>query len=206
MKKNVLIIMILSVLIVCLIFSFKEKTYNISSSNGLWYIYDSNLENIENNMNEITESNDEFLWYVLLDFNIEDTEYKDMLNALVARIRMSYYELTQNKDFYTNSNAILNYRDKDNITEKELKILTDAMSRDQEMSLLKNLSNFKISDDEEVSEKFKKMVLIYDDVSKNRLFTKDNPTYEELLSRKIIETNILKDLSDFLVMEYYRLK
>ena len=118
MKKMYLIITILSILVVCLIFSFKEKIYNISSSNGLWYIYDSNLENIENNMNEITESNDEFLWYVLSDFSIEDTEYKDMLNALVARIRMSYYELTQNKDFYTNSNAILNYRNKDNITEK----------------------------------------------------------------------------------------
>ena len=117
MKKKVIIILIaitLSIGIFLLI--FKEKDINIEETKILWNIYDKNIENIKNNLDPITNPNENFYWWELKDFNIEDNEYQSTLNTLVSDIRMCYLELTDDGTLYTDSNPIRKYRDKKNIS------------------------------------------------------------------------------------------
>ena len=89
---------------------------DIQLSNQSWDSYDESIKNIKNNMDPITEPNENFFWWSLKDFDIEDNEYEKILNHLVAQVRMCYLDYTDDGTLYTNSNPIRKYREKDIIT------------------------------------------------------------------------------------------
>ena len=94
MKKKTLISIGLIALVVITIFIsiFIYKNYNykidISQINKSWSSIDSDLASIKSNMDSITESNEDFYWWKLKDFDIEDDDYEGTLNYLVSSIRM----------------------------------------------------------------------------------------------------------------------
>lgn len=124
MKKRKYLILVISAIAILLVILLLYKVINkdtimINKNNSLWTVYDDNLIGIKNNMTEITYDNEEFFWWELSDFSIEDADYQRFLNDLVKDIRMCYLELT---DFvnYTEPNIIVEYRNKQKITKKEL--------------------------------------------------------------------------------------
>lgn len=218
MKKRkkvikILIAIILSIGIFLLI--FKEKDINIEETKILWNVYDKNIENIKNNLDPITNPNENFYWWELKDFNIEDEEYQSTLNTLVSDIRMCYLELTDDGTLYTDSNPIRKYRDKKSISKKELESLNiisfnetyagGCLNRfDRYLGVL--LSNEQENNDIFLEEVNKFIETKNSDIYKSDNLRRKELTYNEILYRKIIITTLLEDLSEFVKDEYYRLK
>lgn len=213
MKKNVILI-IISLFFLIGITSFISimiyKNYNskidIQLANESWGIYDENINGIKTNMDSITEPNENFDWWKLKDFDIEDDDYENVLNDLVSHIRTCYIEYTDNGEFYTNSNPIRKYRDKKYITKKELADLNLLTKNDSCITSFESLSGIHVSDNKELEDKFQKQIKSINLYSKSNLYRNDNATYNELLMRKINEVQLVKEISDFLVYEYSSLK
>ena len=93
MKKKILfisgVIVLIGVSSFISILIYKNYNYkiDIQQTNQSWLNIDNNLENIKNNMDSITESNEYFDWWQLKDFDIEDDYYEKFLNDLVMLIR-----------------------------------------------------------------------------------------------------------------------
>lgn len=210
MKNNkiILILIAIIILITSLFYYSKQKSTNIEDTKQLWNIYDINIENIKNNLDPITVPNEYFFWWELKDFDIEDKTYKQNLNNLVADIRMCYLELTDDGTLYTNTNPIKQYRNKTKITKKKLEQLNIIMQNEFKTGCLKNFNRYSgilISNNQLDTDNF------LSNINKIYTYNKSNPykntnTYNELLSKKILETSILEDLSEYLVLEYNRLK
>lgn len=184
-----------------------KTSYDISNTKDAWKLYDQSLNNIKNNMDSITIGNENFYWWELKDFDIEDKEYKQILNNLVADIRMYYLELTDDGTLYTNTNPIRKYRNKNTISKEELEKLVFDMTNESKTGRLHTFNNYStllISSDEnnrnDVLDKTSKFNIL-----NNTDFSK-NVSYNELLNRKVIEVLLLEDLSEFIESEYYRLK
>ncbi len=213
MKKNVILI-IISLFFLIGITSFISimiyKNYNskidIQLVNESWGIYDENINGIKTNMDSITEPNENFDWWKLKDFDIEDDDYENTLNDLVSHIRTCYIEYTDNGEFYTNSNPIRKYRDKKYITKEELADLNLLTKNDNCITSFESLSGIHVSDNKELEDKFQKQIKSINLYSKSSLYRNDNATYNELLMRKINEVQLVKEISDFLVDEYSSLK
>ena len=182
------------------------KNYNskidIQLANESWDIYDENINGIKTNMDSITEPNENFDWWKLKDFDIEDDDYENALNDLVSHIRTCYIEYTDNGEFYTNSNPIRKYRDKKYITKEELADLNLLTKNDSCITGFESLSGIHISDNKELEDKFQKHIKNINLYSKSSLYRNDDATYNELLMRKINEVQLVKEISDFLVDEY----
>ena len=214
MKKNVILI-IISLFFLIGITSFISimiyKNYNskidIQLATESWGIYDENINGIKTNMDSITEPNENFDWWKLKDFDIEDDDYENALNDLVSHIRTCYIEYTDNGEFYTNSNPIRKYRDKKYITKKELETLNFYSKSDSCLNRFNGFFGVKLSDNKELEERLQKHLKNIDLNSKSKLFSYyDQATYNELLMRKINEVQLVKEISDFLVEEYNSLK
>lgn len=206
-KKIYLIILVLLVLIsiILIIVINNKKNINIEKTNELWSIYDSNLENVKNNMDEITIPNENFFWWELKDFNINDTEYKKVLNKLVSDIRMCYLRFTDEDEIYTIYNPLVNYRDKTEITKEELAILNTmkpCVTNDRFISY----GNLLVSENEEVRNNFLNKLSMSEKFYKLDLFRSDELTYEQLVYRTILETSYLSTLSEWLRQEYNNFK
>lgn len=99
MKKSVKIIIgsIIIALIICIsaaiIYNTIYKKIDIQKANEGWTFYDESITNIKNNMSAITEPNENFKWGTLKDIDIEDTEYKNTLNSLVASVRIVLFRV-----------------------------------------------------------------------------------------------------------------
>lgn len=209
MKKKYILWLLAFVLLISLtIISSKEEKYDIKDINYLWEIYDQNMNDIKKNMDYITYDTEEWMWWELKDFVIEDFEYKQSLNRLVSDIRLCYYELLEVEEYSAEKYNLLPYRDKKNIIDKELVLLIEQVNNNQDTNFerFKNNSFFLISMNEESSKRYTEIVNIYENIKKTELFSKNVSSYEEILIRRIIKSNILKNLSDFLLVEYYRLK
>lgn len=208
MKKRLLIIILTTIFLMTLIFILIPNNINIEDSKKLWTIYDNNIENIKNNLDPITISNENFYWWELKDFDIKDETYKSSLNRLVAHIRMCYLELTDDGTLYTLSNPIRQYRDKTKISKKELKILERNMQHEYNQGCLRNFNDFsgvKISNNNEDSNRLLAQINKLNSFKESNPYN-DNITYNELLTNKVIETSILEDLTEYIVLEYNRLK
>jgi hypothetical protein len=209
MKKKYILWLLAFVLLISLtIISSKEEKYDIKDINYLWEIYDQNMNDIKKNMDYITYDTEEWMWWELKDFVIEDFEYQQSLNRLVSDIRLCYYELLEVEEYSAEKYNLLPYRDKKNIIDKELVLLIEQVNNNQDTNFerFKNNSFFLISMNEESSKRYTEIVNIYENIKKTELFSKNVSSYEEILIRRIIKSNILKNLSDFLLVEYYRLK
>lgn len=186
----------------------KEKMITISHTNLWWNIYDFNINNIKNNMEEITVNSENFIWWELKNNNISDPIYSSTLNSLVGDIRMCYLEITDDGSLYENNHIseILKYRDKDNISNNELKVLSSLMNNNSCLSRFQKYSTLLLSNDEAINqnilEKITKINEFYN-ISLTKGIEKDI-TYDKLLYKKIMETVLLSDLSSWLKVEYYK--
>ncbi len=186
-----------------------NKSEKILTINELFTIYDQNIQDIKNNMEMITESNEDFDWWILKDFNIEDKDYETSLNSLVADVRMAYLEYTDEEQMYTNSNPIRKYREKEYITKKQLEKLNLDMKEEMlsgNINRFNKYSTLLISKDEELRNIFLNQTEKITKMKQLSIFTNTNSTYSELLFKKIIEVSYVKDISEFLIKEYNRLK
>ena len=186
-----------------------NKSEKILTINELFTIYDQNIQDIKNNMEMITESNEDFDWWILKDFNIEDKDYETSLNSLVADVRMAYLEYTDEEQMYTNSNPIRKYREKEYITKKQLEKLNLDMKEEMlsgNINRFNKYSTLLISKDEELRNIFLNQTEKITKMKQLSIFTNTNSTYSELLFKKIIEVSHVKDVSEFLIKEYNRLK
>lgn len=213
MKKSKTIIIGSIILIICLfaliIYNNFSRKIDIKSANKGWNIYDKSISNIKDNMSAIAAPNQNFEWGTLKDIDIDDIEYKNTLNSLLADVRMCYLEYTDDGTLYTNSNPIRKYRDKKNISKRELKELTDVMIYEQRNGCLKYFEKYNvllISNDEILRNKIYNITNSIVDFKLYVFHLEKNETYDELLTKKILEVHLLEDISKFLIDEYDRLK
>ena len=202
-----LILIVLSSFLLIIIYKNHNDKIDIQLSNQSWDSYDESIKNIKNNMDPITEPNENFFWWTLKDFDIEDNEYEKILNHLVAQVRMCYLDYTDDGTLYTNSNPIRKYRKKDIITTKELKKLNFDMSNDRScINRFDDFNSLLISNDENLRNRFLNRINKINLIKSTELFRNENASYNELLLRKTIEVHYIDDMSEFLVEEYDRLK
>ena len=202
-----LILIVLSSFLSIIIYKNHHDKIDIQLSNQSWDSYDESIKNIKNNMDLITEPNENFFWWTLKDFDIEDNEYEKILNHLVAQVRMCYLDYTDDGTLYTNSNPIRKYRKKDIITTKELKKLNFDMSNDRScINRFDDFNSLLISNDENLRKRFLNRINKINLIKSTELFRNENASYNELLLRKTIEVHYIEDMSEFLVEEYNRLK
>lgn len=203
----ILILIILSSFLSIIIYKNHNNKIDIQLSNQSWDSYDESIKNIKNNMDPITEPNENFFWWTLKDFDIEDNEYEKILNHLVAQVRMCYLDYTDDGTLYTNSNPIRKYRKKDIITTEELKKLNFDMSNDRScINRFDDFNSLLISNDENLRKRFLNRINKINLIKSTELFRNENASYNELLLRKTIEVHYIEDMSEFLVEEYNRLK
>lgn len=202
-----LILIVLSSFLSTIIYINHNNKIDIQLSNQSWDSYDESIKNIKNNMDPITEPNENFFWWTLKDFDIEDNEYEKILNHLVAQVRMCYLDYTDDGTLYTNSNPIRKYRKKDIITTEELKKLNFDMSNDRScINRFDDFNSLLISNDENLRKRFLNRINKINLIKSTELFRNENASYNELLLRKTIEVHYIEDMSEFLVEEYNRLK
>ena len=202
-----LILIVLSSFLLIIIYKNHNDKIDIQLSNQSWDSYDESIKNIKNNMDPITEPNENFFWWTLKDFDIEDNEYEKILNHLVAQVRMCYLDYTDDGTLYTNSNPVRKYRKKDIITTKELKKLNFDMSNDRScINRFDDFNSLLISNDENLRNSFLNRINKINLIKSTELFRNENASYNELLLRKTIEVHYIEDMSEFLVEEYNRLK
>lgn len=219
-NKNAIILILITIIIMILalsiyyILSNKENTKKenkdiipINNDLNLWNIYDAHINSIKRNMDEITIPSDNFYWWGLKNFDINDSEYKNNLNVLVSDIRNCYMEFTMDGEIYQASNPILNYRDAKNITKQDLEILRDNMTKNSTcLYRFEDYSSLLISENTIYREEFLNALDKVMAIRNNELFTKQNPSYNELLLRKYLEVSLIDNLSIWLRSEYYKLK
>ena len=160
-------------------------------------------------MDLITESNEDFTWWRLKEFNIDDKEYQNTLNNLVSIIRMCYTTYLGDEEYNMSYNAINEFRDKNTITKKQLKKLNEDIYVEIAtgcLSRFDSIPNLSISNDESLKNKILDKVNYIISIKNSSLFRNKGASYNELLFRKAFEVHLIKDLSDFVVEEYTRLK
>lgn len=216
MKQKIIVILVVLILLIGIyLLVQKNKDINIEDTKLLWEVYDMNIENIKNNLDSITNSNEDFFWWELKDFNIRDKEYQSTLNTLVSDIRMCYLELTDDGTLYTNSNPIRQYRAKKSISKKELESLNIITHNETYaggcLNRFDRYLGILLSDEQENSDIFLKQVNKFIEIKNSDIYKNDDLryktlTYNEIFYRKIIITSLLEDLSEFINDEYYRLR
>lgn len=185
---------------------YKNNNIEIMDTNDYWNVYDKSIKNIEDNMNFITKSNDDSIWFELKDVNTEDIEYINTLNLLVTDVRLCYLGYIDNNNLYDDSNPIRKYRKKNKITKTKLQNLGFIMKEENEsyLNALKKYSSLKISDSKELQDKIYNLTNNIIELN-DKMFSTTSVSYNELLLRKIYEVHSLEDISNFLVSEYNRL-
>ena len=215
MKKSVKIIIgsIIIALIICIstaiIYNTIYKKIDIQKANEGWTFYDESITNIKNNMSAITKPNENFEWGTLKNIDIEDTEYKNTLNSLIASVRMCYLEYTDDGTLYTDSNPIRKYRSQKSISKQDLKQLTNSMFYEQNkgcLSYFEKYNTLLISNNETLKNKVYNVTNPIVGIKSYGLYLGKETTYDELMMKKILEVHLVEDISKFLVNEYNRLK
>lgn len=204
-KKYIIIIMIIIIIITCFVIWKKNivnKKYNIDKFQNLWIVYDQNMESIKNNMDDITYSNDEWFWFELKNFNIDDKDYQRTLNNIVSDIRMCYIENNDDGTFYSDSNPIKKYRNINTITNKELENLNNAMRNETCLKRFQKYSTLINSNNNDTQEKLLDKINNMDNIMQSYTFSDEKPTYYDLLSKKIIQVSIVNNWSSWLKSEY----
>ena len=206
-KKRIIIIisvLIIISLLIFIIFLNINKKINIEIANKDWKIIDNSIKNIKNNMDPITEANESFRWWELKDFVIDDEIYKNTLNYLVADVRMCY--LYHNEDsIYTSAIEYKKYRNKKEITSKELENLNFNLTYTSCLDNFYKYQTILIANNKDNANRFLSKINNIHELYNSYIFKNKNATYNELLTRLILEVKIAEDLSEFIKNEYERL-
>ena len=199
---------IVIVLIIVLSFGLTYKNaerVNVSDVK-LWLAYENSIESIVYNMESITNSEDGEYWTSLKDFDIEDDTYEETLNLFVVDIKECYDEFTLASDKYKDGNPILKYREMESISIRELEQLREDITKSTCMTRFDKYNDMKISDDKDIKIRFMKRIEILQEIYINEMLVKNEPSFDTLLTRKIIEASEIEGASAWLRSEYYRLK
>lgn len=186
---------------------YKNNNMEIMDTEPYWNIYDISIKNIENNMNSITEPNGDIKWGTLKNIDIDDEEYLDTLNSLVADVRMCYLGYTDEEKMSAEFNSIKKYRNKTKITKRKLLDLNATTKKEVKdcSTRLEKYNVTTVSNDKELQSR---LLTLTNNIIKlnSKMFAIDTLSYNELLLRKIYELHSVEDMSSFLVSEYSRLK
>ncbi len=208
MKKfiSILSITFISLIIgTIFIIDIRQNHYiDIKNDNLMWNLYDINIQEINDNMNPIMEPNDEFKWFSLKDIASEDEEYEKLLNEISKRVTTCYFNFENDGSNYTDNNYAKKFRDSYRISKDDLNNLkyfskyycTDVFKyyKDIELDIEKNNEDRFLNKIDEVLN------------FENKYLIKYPKNYNDFIYNEIIETEILKNISEFLNDEYYRLK
>ncbi len=214
MKKNksmlvsvLLVIIFAIVAIVSIVINIKDNSkQSIINNEYLWKIYDSNLEVIKNNMDEIAVDDNNIKWFSLKKVNCKDEDYVSQLNSLTADIRLFYQSYTGTSDYTVDVYKLLSpFKNENTITLKELEELKWSINREGVLKRFKNYDNLLISEDNTRRERFISEIHKITDYMKNTEFD-DNTTFNDILIYKVYETQLVRDISNWLYQEYYSLK
>ncbi len=193
----------------------------------LWKAYDMQLENIKNNMNEISnpqkeffnKNSDEVYWKSLnKNFN-EDEDYVKILNQLSTDIGICYAEFNLDFSYSDDVNPILKYRNVEKISQEEVEILRSKMNYNNNQSFtcfkrLEKYNNMFISSNVQTRENFLNRINsiitmhrsdLFDYEQGKNIYKKKTITFNELLTYRYIEVTLIDNLSVWLRSEYYRL-
>jgi len=200
--ERVLLLTILLILVGLLSLLIFHRKISIEEANKLWEIYDQNLEATQKNMNSIAISKDGFIWGEMKNSKIEDIEYQNALNTFLKEMSEWYYFYTTKEETVLNF-SIRRYRNKKTITKKQLQ---EFNQNDDVIIDLTLLNSVYASKNRKTPERFQEKLTEIEEILNTELFTKKNATYEELVFRKVTESSILKNISEWLTAEYYRIK
>ena len=208
-KKYLICIIVIVLFCYLCSFIYSNRKIKINNSNDIWELYDLSLNNIKNNMDEITtsnniSSNNNLYWLELKDFDIDDETYKLSLNTMLSSIRNCYWIHTRGNGYTTN--RILDYRNKTTIKKKDLDLLRTQMNND--FTCLRNFdyNGIVLSDKEENGNNLLNELNNIVKFANSKSLNINSITYDELLMRNYIEVLMLDDLTSWLKNEYYKLK
>ena len=200
------ILFLVLVIVLGFILTYKDaERVNVVDEN-LWLAYENSIESIVYNMESITYSEDGIYWAGLVDFDIEDDTYEETLNLFTVDIKECYDEFTLANEKYKDGNAILKYREVESISVRELEKLREDITKSTCYSRFDKYNDMEISEDKETKVKFMKRIEILQEIYINEMFIKNNPSFDTLLTRKIVEASEIDGASAWLRSEYYRLK
>lgn len=151
-------------------------------------------------MNFIAEGNDTFKWYKIKEINNNDDEYNKILNEIFINIRICYMSLEDDNELFTNSNYAKKYRTSDKISKDELNFLKTNRMENRCIDKFKAYKDIEINTKEENKERLLNKINYVLDFSE-KYFIKESNSYNEFIYNEIVETEILKELSNFLVEE-----
>lgn len=198
-KKIVTILTVIAIMAIAIIFIIlgnKNANLTIDIDKYAWDVYQNNLDNIKMNMDSVAVSNKDQLWFKLKDYETKDSNYKNLLGSLANDIGLCYLN-------YTGDNDIRKYlKDKKLISKIEFNELKAKL---KEFSCLKRFYTYKmfvISEDKDKEKKFLNSVKKVEDFKKNYDIDLIE-TPRELILYNIDEMNVISNLSNWVVSEYY---
>ena len=194
------------VIILCFALTYKDAERVNVVDDKLWLAYENSIESIVYNMELITYDADGSYWAGLKDFDIEDDKYEETLNMFTADIKECYDEFTLASEKYKDGNAILEYREVDSISVRELEQLRENITESTCYSRFDKYNDMEISDDEDTKIRFMKRIEILQEIYINEMLVKNDPSFDTLLTRKILEASEIDGASAWLRSEYYRLR
>ena len=207
MNKNKVLLYSITVLIfgLCLLVfrgrNNKEFIVNSSENNKLLNEYENILNDIYDNMNYVSGSNDDvnkdISW---TSYKLEmPEENKNVYDSLVRDIRYCYVYFTDDGITYTNSNYLSKFKNMNKVSKKEFEEKTKLYSKYNASCL----DNFDKYEDLLLNKELKDLevvirpILIY-----KNIYNMEVNSYEELLKNEYYKASLIKNVSDFLKLKY----
>lgn len=204
---SIIFIIVISILAI-IINNYEKEQQSIileNSNPSVIYEYNQKLLNISNYMNSISIPSDNFYWWELKDLNLEDKTYEKTLNNLLSNIRMCYIGFTDNGTYYTESNPLYKYLEKEKITQEELNILTDKAADYYCLSYFSTYELILISKNEEKNQEVINLTKKAQELLNSELYTKKNLTFDELITKEMQEITLIEEYAKWLYEEYEEL-
>ncbi len=183
----------------------KESIKLINSNPSVIYEYNQKLLNINNYMNSISIPNESFYWWELKDLKLEDKTYENTLNSLLANIRMCYIAFTDNGTYYTESNPIYKYLEKEKLTKEELDLLNNTAKDYYCLSYFEKYETTKLSNNEEKNKEIINITKKSKELLKSTFYKKEYLSFDELINMKLQEITLIEEYAKWLYEEYEEL-
>lgn len=180
-----------------------KKNENIDGTSKLWDIYDLNLTEMKYNLDKTMDKPKENVTCGnLKGITLKNDSYESLLNSLGCYITLYYYGLIEYNETY--HNPIIDYRNKHDVTEKDILNLKHNLKSDTSLySNLKGMLTLKFDKEASGNDLYSvvsEFIDKFDDA-----FYDSSETYQEIFSYKLAEISYVTYLSDWLKNEYYNL-
>lgn len=200
---SLLIVIIVLLLMLCFMNLKHKKNENIDGTSKLWDIYDLNLTEMKYNLDKTMDKPKENVTCGnLKGITLKNGSYESLLNSLGCYITLYYYGLIEYNETY--HNPITDYRNKHDVTEKDILNLKHNLKSDVNFySNLKGMLTLKFDKEASGNDLYSvvsEFIDKFDDA-----FYDSSETYQEIFSYKLAEISYVTYLSDWLKNEYYNL-